>query len=203
MNKLIKILFACVTCITGTLPAIEMIEDPTTKNSFLKNIQIDTRIKNYQLQATGTDSRSKYFIKVYSVAHYWENPIQGKRDELFQAIMQDDKAKQFIFHWLYDIDSKKLRDGFLESFHMLLTESQFRHMTPSIEKFVGYFNKDIKVNDIHQISWIPGGTIDVIVNGERKGSIKDKEFAETLWTIWMGPKSSLNRNNLIKLYSQR
>lgn len=202
MNKLLSTLFTCFLSI-GSLYAHETIEDKTTKNTFLKNIAIDTRMKHYQLEATGTDSRSKYFVKVYSVAHYWENPIQGKRDELFQAILKDDKAKQFIFHWLYDIESRKLKDGFLESFHMLLTESQFRDMSPSIEKFVSFFNKDILVNDIHQISWIPGGTIDVIVNGERKGSIKNKEFAETLWSIWMGPKTSLNRNNLIKLYSQR
>ena len=194
-----------LTAILGfhALQAQETFEDAQTKNTFLKQIAIETKLKQYKLEATGSDARSKYFVKVYSAAHYWENPLSGKKDELFQAIMQDDRAKQFIFHWLYDIDARKLRDGFLESFHLLLTESQFRDMADHIEKFVAFFNKDVKVNDIHQISWIPGGTIDVIVNGERKGSIKNKDFAETLWTIWMGPKSNLNRNNLIKFYTQK
>ncbi len=179
--------------------AQEFLEDPLTQARFPLVIAFNDKEIDDILQATGVASRTKFFVKVYSIAHYWQHPLKGSEQEIVEAIFQDGKAKQFIIRWLRDIPLEKVRETFYDTFQNILPENDRHHLQKDIDRFLTFYDEDVQKNEQHGIRWLPGGHIQLWVDGKKKGELTSVNFAKALWNIWLGPKSVVNRQQLLSL----
>lgn len=200
MKFLITKIFTFMFCLFSlALHAEGEIRDSSSGTSFPRDISFDDNGKTIHLQATGMAVRKKFFVKVYSMAHYLQDGASVRQGNVLQEIMNDNRAKQITMKWLHEASAEKQKEGYMETFRKVLTENEFDQLQSDINQFISYFNQDAKKGDEYIIRWLPGGKIELMMNGKRVGSLKDKNFAKALWSIWFGDKSVVNRDNLISL----
>ncbi len=173
------------------------IRDNSTGVAFPKQISFEHDGKQFNLNATGVATRKKFFVKVYSVASYLQNVAEQAGSDKFQAFMQDDNAKQLTIIWVHDASAPQIQNGYRESFSKVLSESQYNQLQNEIEKFLRFFNRDAQKGNEHMLRWLPGGYVEVLINGKKVGSMTNPAFAQALWSIWFGPGSVVDRNNLV------
>lgn len=193
-----KLLSCFVLFCAFNLHAETSITDKETGTMFPSEVSFNYKGKDYQLQATGTTVRKKLFFKVYSVAHYLQKGAANGGDKL-QAIMNDANAKQLTIKWLRDVDGAKIQEGYEESFKNAIGGQTNPELQSAIKSYIGLFHQGVQKGNEHVIRWIPGGIIEVLINGKTVGTITNPEFAKDLWSIWFGSKSVVNRDNLISL----
>lgn len=168
------------------------------EETFPSEISIDAEGKKYDLQLTGVSTRRKFGIKVYDVAHYLEKGASHGSGDKFEQILTDGKAKELYMKWVHAATPTQMKDGYLDSFKNSLSLSDHEKLLPKIQEYVGFFNERIKKGDVMVLRWLPGGHIQLLLNDKEMGRISDSAFAKALWSLWFGPKSVVNRDNLIK-----
>lgn len=181
--------------------AADDVRDSSTGEVFPSQVSFDHDGKQYQLDATGVATRKKFFVKVYSVASYLQSGADKGGSDKFQTIMQDDVAKQLTLKWVHDAGQDKVQEGYLESFKSSMG-SQYVQLQNDLNQFLQFFNAPVKKGDEHILRWVPGGYVEVIINGKKAGSVTNKDFAKGLWNIWFGDKSVVDRNNLVSLMKE-
>lgn len=170
--------------------------DPTTKKSFPAEVSFSHEGTDYHLNVTGSTARRMFTINIYAIAHYMDRTLSGESDEIFQSILSDENAKQVTLIWMHNATAKQIQDSYLQSFQKVLSKREFASLRDDIDQFVSFFKQDALVDDQYIFRWIPGGLIEMDLNGS-KSSISNTSFANALWSIWFGPQSVLNREQLI------
>lgn len=170
------------------------ITDKATGVSFPSEVSYSFDGNDYDLKATGVATRKKFFVKVYSVAHYLQDGASANQ------ILDDSTAKQLTIKSVYNASAKKVQNGYRDSFHKAFSDAEYAKNQKDIDKFVSFFG-DMKKGDEVVIRWIPGGNVETLINGKDVGTIQNKVFAKGLWNIWFGPKSIVNSKDLKKLAS--
>lgn len=193
MGRFIAVLFTVASMYTGAFAA-DTFEDPATKVSFPTKVTV----KNSTLDATGVATRSKFFIKIYSIAHYMQNPVKGSKKDVFDEIFKDGKAKQLTTKWVHEASLQQVQEGFLESFKKALPKQDAAFIQSEIGQYVSLYDNGVKPGDVHNVRWLPGGVVELEINGTVKGTVTSIDFAKGLWGIFLGPKSVVDRNNLVK-----
>jgi hypothetical protein len=192
-------IFSCLALLcTFSLNAFTQVTDNATGEAFPTEVSFDYQGKNYQLDVTGVSTRKKLFIKVYSVAHYLQKGAAAGKDKL-QEIMNDANAKQLSIKWVRSVPAATVHEGYEESLKVAFPDQSNSQLQSAINSYIGYFNQDVEKGDEHIIRWIPGGVIEVQIKGKTVGTITNPEFAKGLWNIWFGPKSVVNRDNLMSM----
>jgi hypothetical protein len=191
-------LIICLCIINFPVIAQNSLKEPSTEKSFPSEIKFTYNAKEYSLQCTGLAVRKKFFFKVYGMAHYIEgiNTVNNK-NEAYSTIIAEGKAKEIMMVFVRNVDVKSIRDTYNEGFKNNTSDAELKEIQPLIEIFLGYFSKDVKENDRFVFRWIPDGTIVVIINDEEKPAITNKLFARTLWSIWFGEDSVVDREDLV------
>ncbi len=187
------IFISLFTFTTSFSYAQQTIKDRATGKSFPSTVNVMYDGKDQDLTATGVSTRKKFFVKVYSVAHYMQDP-QGRGNTAFNYILNSDKTKELSFIWVRDVSSKKLKDGYKESFNSAMGRGKSQS---EINQFLNFFKNPVRNGDKHVFIWYPDNTIEVLINNESAGTIKNEAFAKGLWSIWFGKKSVVNRNDLV------
>lgn len=192
--------FSVLFCLVSLgLFAEGSIRDNATGETFPEEVSFEHGGKEFHLKATGVATRKKFFVKVYSVAHYLEEAANQAGGDRIQIIMQDDNAKQLTLKWQRSIDGHKVQEGYQESFRNALSNVELSQLQNQINEYLNYFSQGVHKGDEHVIRWLPGGYIEVIINGNSVGSITSKQFAKGLWSIWFGTKSVVDKERLISL----
>lgn len=186
------VLLGALIFTTGLHSAEEMTDSDTGK-TFPKTITFQHQGEQFNLSGTGVSTRKKFFVKVYSIASYIEDPSSVKEGDIFNNILNSKQAKQLTSIWLRNVGQNKVQDGYRDSLKKVTSGN-----SSEIDKFISFFG-DVNNGDTHIIRWLPDGTITVTINGEEKGSIKNEQFAKALWSVWFGKDSVVNRNKLISL----
>lgn len=188
------------TLVTSTLCFAQdnLLKAPSTDVNFPKEISFPLNGKEISLHATGVATRSKFFVNIYSMAHYMKHPVKGKRSIIFDEILNDHQTKQITLKWVRDVEGFKVRETFAESIEKVL-RYQPANISNEMDEFLGFFKDGIKSGDENILRWIPEGTLEVEINGKVVGVINSEEFVQTLWGIWFGPKSVVSRNRLVAL----
>jgi hypothetical protein len=83
------------------------------------------------------------------------------------------------------------------------TDEEMQEIQPFVDQFVGFFNSEVKENELYILRWLPGGTVLTMVKGEEKPAITNSIFARVLWAIWMGKDSIVDRDKLVKMMVSR
>lgn len=189
-------LFCCFLSLC--LYAEDDIRDNSTGIVFPSHVSFDHDGKHYDLQATGVSTRKKFFVKVYSVASYLQQGNESDGDK-FQQIMQDNTAKQLTMKWAHEASAEKIQNGYRESFKNVISESEAGPLQNDMNTYINFFNQNAQKGDEHVLRWLPGGYVEVIINGQKAGSLTNPEFAKALWSLWFGSKSVVDRNSLVSL----
>lgn len=195
--KLKLLSFLTLFCACSAFAESE-VTDKATGESFPASVSFKSEGKDYQLEATGVSTRKKLIIKVYSVAHYLQKDATAGSDNL-QTILSDLNAKQLSIKWVRAVPEDKVQEGYSESFKTAIQDPAYTKAQTAIKTYLAFFDQDVKKGDEHIIRWIPGGTIEVLINGTTAGTIKDPEFAKGLWNIWFGTKSVVKQDALMSL----
>jgi hypothetical protein len=203
MSSMIYFTLALFTFFAHRCFADDVIQDPATKQFFPSTVTFhSSEGDELSLQVTGTATRSKFFVKIYTIAHYMQGPFKGNRTELFNEILTVDSPKQATVRWVYEIEGKKIKDGYLDSFQKVLTSEQMNALSMPIDAFLALVQQDVKIKSEHIFRWLPGELVEVFFEGEKIGTIKHPGFPQALWSIWFAQKSVVNRNELISLIVQ-
>jgi hypothetical protein len=195
--SLFKILSAFF-CLSSLSLYADDVRDSSTGVAFPSEITIEHAGKQYLLQATGVATRKKFFVKVYSVASYLQDASQNNGDK-FSAIMNMDKAKQLTLKFVHDAPADKVQSGYQDSFHKVLSDAQYNQMQSQINTFVQFFNQDMQKGGEQVIRWFPDGYVEVLINGNKAGSLTNSELAKAIWNIWFGSNSVVDRDQLVSL----
>lgn len=201
MNAL-KLTLICLCTLLTTFTFSE-VRDSSTGENFPNEVSFEYQGKPLKLQITGVATRKKFFVSVYSVAHYLQDGALPKGVNKFQAILNGDKAKQLSFKWVRTVEAAKVKEGYDESFKKSLSPSEYAQVRNEITQFLNYFNQEVKQGDEQILQWLPDGKIEIIINGNKQGSINNPAFAKALWSIWLGDKAVVDREKLVSLLTNR
>jgi len=200
MKKLMLGVFALCSCyMAAGVHAEDTVVDKSTGVSFPREITFDANGKQYQLQATGVATRKKLIIKVYSIASYLQKSAIGAAGDKFDKLLSDDNAKQLTIKYVREINPTQIRDAFLDSFKRVFPGQDYIQMQDDLTNFLQFFGQGVRRGDEYAFRWIPGGIVEVLINGKKVGSVNNPAFAQGLWKIWLGQNSIVDRNDLVSL----
>ncbi|MBI5471171.1 MAG: chalcone isomerase family protein [Ignavibacteriae bacterium] len=177
--------------------AQEKVTEPSTGKNFDSKVSFDYNNTDYTLQLTGVTVRKKMVFKVYGMAHYMQEPQKMSEDAAYKTVLTDGKAKQITMTFVRDVDKQKIQDTYRDGFAENSSAEDLKKIQSAIDQYVGFFTKDVKENDQFVIRWLPGGIISATVQGEQKPAITNQLFAQTLWSIWFGEDSIVDREDLV------
>jgi len=192
-----RIILAGLCLLLSTNGYAGSIQDRNTGVSFPDEISISENGTTYTLQATGVSTRKKFFAKVYSIAHYLQDPQNASGNQAYDKVYDNEKAKQLTMIWVRSVDRNKIQDGFKDAFQKVMSRQEHARLQKEINQFIGFFNQNARDGDEYVIRWMPKGKIEVFLNGNKKGEIDNEAFASAVWDVWLGPKSAVNRSEMV------
>lgn len=191
----------CCGCLSAAV-ALDQIVDPSTNISFPRQVDFSSNGNEYHLQATGVATRVKKVvvnIKVYSIAHYLEDPSALAGNDKFQAILDSDQAKQLTLKFNRSVTAQQIQDSYRDSFQKEISQAEQAQMRPLVDSYLNVFTGGVQKGDEQVLRWLPDGRIEVILGGQLAGTFNNPRFARHLWSIWLGPNSIVDRKGLISL----
>lgn len=201
-SVIIKSIVLCLILMSVAHANNRLFETKAEKD-FPQSVIIKYDNEQLELFLTGLTVRKKFFLKIYSMAHYIEQKsnFSGQdisNDEIYQNILQQHVAKQISMVFLRSLTAKQIQDSLISGIKLNTNEEEYMQILPQLEKFIRPISEDVKQNDEFIIRWFPDGTMVSIFQEDEISSIKDEQFARALWLIWFGNHSVVDRNLLIK-----
>ncbi|HXX65364.1 MAG TPA: chalcone isomerase family protein [Bacteroidota bacterium] len=187
----------CAALTVACARAQETVTESSTGKTFPATVKYSSGGTDYTMSLTGTTVRKKFVFKVYAMAHYMQDPPKASKEDALKAILADGKAKQITMEFVRDVDPEKIKEAYTDGFKENATAEEWKSLQGTVEKFVGYFSREVKENDQLVLRWLPGGIIVATVIGEEKPPITDPLFARVLWTIWFGKNSIVDPDELV------
>ncbi|MCA1829038.1 MAG: chalcone isomerase family protein [Myxococcales bacterium] len=133
-----------------------------------------------ELHLMGMGLRKKLFFKVYIASFYLETPT----DSAAQAISSD-QVKRVEMHMLRDLERGKIVEAVQAGF-----EKNSAPQMPQLQQRLDAFLEaipDLKSGESIAVTYVPGqGTI-VKAGGSNQIVIRGKDFADALFSVWLGP----------------
>jgi len=125
------------------------------------------------------------FVKVYAVGLYLENPSKDP-----QEVIESEQVKYMLTHYLTSkATAKKIRNGFIE----LMEEGNPKELVDAnrtdIEKYASWLDKDMKPGLTSESVYVPGKGITLTYQGEVRGTIPGKTFAQMYYRYNVGEKA--------------
>lgn len=198
-RSIASLFFFSLACCLTLFAADDLVVDNATGLSFPRTVTFDSGGKNYKLQATGVATRKKFFVKVYSIAHYIQDATALSGNDKIAAVLNSPKAKQLTLKFDRSIDGQKVQDGYRESFSKGLSAADQSKLKSQIDTFIALFKGGVEKGDEEILRWLPDGNVEVMLKGKLVGTISGKEFARGLWEIWFGEHSVVDRDKLVSL----
>lgn len=140
-----------------------------------------TTVAGKTLKLNGMGLRKKAVFKVYVGALYLE---AASKDAA--AVIAADAPKSMGMHFLRSIEKAKLVDAFKEGFEAN-APPKLAAQKANLDKMYGMV-VDVKEGNSLVFTYVPGTGTVVSRDGKDVGTIEGKDFAETLFSLWFGPK---------------
>ncbi len=194
--KIVVVFLACLSLVHAGANSLEEKND----NSFPKNVVIEYNDEKLDLVRTGQTIRKKFFLKIYSMAHYAQKKPDNslEKGDIFQYILQQYGAKQISMVFLRSLKAEQIQESLISGIKLNTNEEEYSKILLQIETFMRAIHEDVKENDEFILRWLPDGTIVSLFQGKEISSIKGENFARTLWSIWFSDYSVVDRDMLIK-----
>lgn len=139
-----------------------------------------TTVEGKTLKLNGTGLRKKMVFKVYVAGLYLETP---SRDAA--AVISSDQVKRMQLSVLRSLSSKQVSEAIEEGFE----KNSKAHMTalkPRLDKLATLI-PNVEKGDQILLTYVPGKGTVVSAKNVEKGVIEGKDFADALFSVWLGP----------------
>lgn len=133
------------------------------------------------LKLNGVGLRKKAVFKVYAAGLYVETAAKDGA-----AVLGADAPRQITMHFLREVDKAKLVETYREGFAANAPD-KVAAQKASIDKFLGWVS-DVKEGTEWVVTYVPGKGTTLAISGKESGTIEGKEFADVLFSLWLGPK---------------
>jgi len=132
------------------------------------------------LKLNGAGLRKKLLFKVYVAALYVETP---SRDAA--AVISSSEVKRMRLSVLRSLRgsqvSEAISDGFTRN-----SKDQMPRLQDRLKK-LGAMIPDVKEGDEIAFTWVAEKGVQVAVRGTDRGAIEGRDFADALFSVWLGP----------------
>lgn len=133
------------------------------------------------LKLNGMGLRKKAVFKVYVGGLYLEAPSSNAA-----AILAADAPKALTMHFLRSIDRGKLVETFQEGF-TANSPQKAAAQKAAVDRLLATV-ADVKEGSVTTYTYVPGTGTVVNRDGKDVATIEGKDFAEVLFSLWLGPK---------------
>jgi len=137
-------------------------------------------VEGKTLKLNGMGLRKKVVFKVYVAGLYLESLSKDPA-----AVLSSDQIRSMRLWILRSLKGSQITEAIVESFEKN-SKAQMGALKARLDKFNAMF-PDVTEGDQIEMTYVPGkGTI-VIAKGTEKGVIEGKDFADALFSVWLGP----------------
>lgn len=188
--------------LTSTVCADDHHSKTKVEKHFPANVVIEYNNEQLELSLTGLTIRKKFFLKIYSMAHYIEQKpgvtdSEISDEKIYKNILQQNVSKQISMVFMRALKAKQIQESLVSGIKLNTNEEEYIQILPQLEQFIRPISEDVKKNDEFILRWFPDSTIISIFQGQQISTIKDETFARALWSIWFGEHAVVDRSFLI------
>lgn len=146
--------------------------------SFSDSIKLGS--KDLVLNGLGLRQATIFKIKAYAGALYLE-----KKNSDGDAISKSPEDKVVMMHFLRDVDQKKIKETYNESFENNC-ENNCAQLKPILEQMTSQFS-DMKKGDVLKFE-LSGKKVTALQNGVQKFQYESPTFQEAILKLYLGKK---------------
>jgi hypothetical protein len=138
-------------------------------------------VADHSLALNGMGLRKKFFVKVYVAGLYLPQRMTDGA-----AVLAADTPRQMVMDFLYDVGKDKLCEGWYEGL-AANTPDASAALKKDFDTLCGLM-EDVVKGQAYTFTYLPGEGTSVVLEGEQKGTVAGKEFADSLLAAWIGAK---------------
>jgi hypothetical protein len=153
--------------------------------------QVTVSGKSLKLNGAGLRQATILKVNVYAAGLYLEKPSGDG-----ETIANSDQAKSIEMVFMRDVSAKQMAEAFGEGFDKNCVAG-CAELKPHLTKLQGLL-KDMKKGETMAVHFLADG-VEVMVRGQKMGSVGDKAFSHQLIRCWIGknpPNSGLKEGLL-------
>ena len=120
-------------------------------------------------------------VKVYVIGLYVDTPSSDAR-----AILAADRIKRVDLVARRDLSGADVANAIAEAMNEAHSARK-EALAPRIASFQKLF-PNVATGDRISLTYVPGKGTTVAVQGADKGALSGDDFAETLFSVWLGPR---------------
>ncbi len=174
-----------------------------SNSQFSDSVAIEHKGEKLELNLTGQTIRKKFFLKIYSMAHYIENKSgnsfsENSDKDIYSTLLKHNGAKQISMVFKRALTAKQIKESLTSGMKKNSAEGEYEQILLSVGIFNRAITADVKENDEFTLRWFTDGTLVSLFQGQEISAIEDKQFAKILWSIWFSDKSVVKRERLIE-----
>jgi Chalcone isomerase-like len=145
------------------------------------NVPESTTVEGKTLKLNGAGLRKKMVFKVYVAGLYLETPSKDAA-----AIILSDQTRRMHLSVLRSLSSPQVNEAIEEGFEKN-SKSKMGALKARLDKLAAMI-PNVEKGDEIVLTYVPGkGTVVSAKNAE-KGVIEGKDFADALFSVWLGPE---------------
>jgi len=133
------------------------------------------------LLKNGEGIRKKLMFQVYKASLWVEKQSHDPR-----TVISSEAPKSIRLEMLRDVPGEKISEAITEGFNSN-SKSQMSALSGRLQRLNSKF-PSMKQGDTVQLTYTPGKGTAVSVQGEVKETIEGKDFADALFSVWLGNK---------------
>jgi hypothetical protein len=136
-------------------------------------------VEGKSVKLNGAGLRKKAVFKVYVAGLYLETPSRDAG-----AVISSDQVKRMQLSILRSLDHSKITEAISEGF-----EKNSKGELPALKARLDRLNSmipNVEKGDQILLTWVPGKGTMVAAKNLEKGVIEGKDFADALFSVWLG-----------------
>ncbi len=171
MKKALVLAAVLVLALTGAASAADVggVTVPDT-------VTVDGKV----LKLNGAGVRKKMMFKVYVAALYVETPSKNAAE-----LISSNQVKSMRLHMTRNVEGAKVSGAVADGFAL-----NSKAALPKLQARLDQFAKmipDMKDGEEIDMTWVPDKGTEVAVRGTNAGTIEGRDFADALFSVWLGP----------------
>lgn len=149
----------------------------------------------YELHATGSHKRKKFFFSVYAAVPYvggeafWTRvaPNEDDPEELGRAALESGAPMRMHLKMLRGLDATRITNGINEAIDKTATRP-LEEIAAERERFVQLFDGELQEDQSLIMTWLPGVGLEIRMDEAVLDTIPGDAFARTFFEIYFGPQ---------------
>jgi hypothetical protein len=137
-------------------------------------------VEGKTLKLNGAGIRKKLIVKVYVAALYVETPSKDAA-----TLVSSTQVKSMRLHMLRDVEGPKISGAIVEGFENN-SSAALPQLKPRLDQLAKLI-PDVKQGDEIDLTFVPDKGTQVSVRGTATGTIEGRDFADALFSVWLGP----------------